>query len=202
MRPTEILTNEHRVIERVLACLDRMAETAFERGTVDAASAHDAIEFLRKFADACHHGKEEARLFPAMERMGLPADAGPTAVMRQEHEIGRMHVRRMDDALARFEKGDAGAANRFAFEARGFVELLRDHIAKEDQVLFPMADRMLPPGAHEELLAEFQRFEAKDVGAGVHEELLALADSLCAKFGVSAADAAAKSHPCHCSHAH
>lgn len=201
MRPTEILSQEHRVIEQVLLVLDKMAETAFTRRTLDVADARDAVEFLRTFADRCHHGKEEERLFPMMERCGLPRDAGPTAVMRSEHEIGRGHVRRMDAAAADFEKGAADAADRFAFEARGFVELLRDHIAKEDQVLFPLADRMLTEAQQQELLGDFHHVESHDLGPGTHERLAGLAESLCRRYGVTAEAARASAHVCGCSHA-
>lgn len=201
MRPTEILSSEHRVIEIVLAVLDRIAEDAIATSSLDLASARDAIAFLRGFADQCHHGKEEARLFPAMERCGIPRDAGPTAVMRHEHEIGRAHVRKMDQAATDHEKGVAGAADRFAFEARGFVELLRDHIAKEDQVLFPMADRMLPAAAMAELESDFGRFERDEMGAGAHERFLDIARSLAARYGVTADTAKACAHSCGCSQA-
>ena len=199
MRPTEVLTSEHRVIEQVLVVLDRMADDAFSKAALDVASARDAIAFLRGFADQCHHGKEEARLFPAMERCGIPRDAGPTAVMRHEHEIGRAHVRRMDQAVGDFEKGVPGAADRFAFEARGFVEMLRDHIAKEDQVLFPMADRMLPAAAMTELESDFDHFEEHDMGSGARERFVALAASLAARYGVTADAAKACAHSCGCS---
>ena len=198
MRPTEILSAEHRVIELVLAALDKMAEQAFAKGELDAGAAHDAVAFLRGFADEFHHGKEEVRLFPAMEGCGLPPDAGPTAVMRHEHEVGRAHVRKMDAAVADFEKGVPQAADRFAFEARGFVDLLRDHIAKEDQVLFPMADRMLSPPLQAKLLAEFRAFEEKQKPAGIPARFLALAESLAARYGVTAEGAKACSHACGC----
>jgi len=201
MRTTEILMSEHRVIETVLVCLDKMADEAFAKSVVPVADARDAIEFLRVFADGCHHKKEEDRLFPAMERCGMPREAGPTAVMRSEHEIGRGHVRRMAAAVDAFEKGDAGASDAFAFEARGFVELLRDHIAKEESVLFPMADRMLPASTQSELLAGFEHAEKHEVGDGVHERFLALAERLATRYGVTREHAAAKAHACGCSHA-
>ncbi len=202
MKPTEILTDEHRVIEVVLACLDKMADEAFASRRIDAAAAREAISFIRTFADGCHHAKEEHRLFPALERGGLPVDAGPTAVMRQEHEIGRAHVRKMDEAVTKFEQGDARAVDRFCIEARSYVELLREHIAKEEQVLFPLADRMLPPGTQEEVLAGFHDAEENEVGPGTHERLLAVADALAARYGVTKALAQSKAHTCSCSHAH
>ena len=201
MRPTEILMSEHRVIELVLTVLDKMADETFTKSAIDVPSARDVISFLQNFSDKCHHGKEEAKLFPAMERCGLPRDAGPTAVMRHEHEIGRANVRKMAEAVTAFEAGTPGSTDRFAFEARGFVELLRDHIAKEDQVLFPMADRMLPAAVVEELLRDFRHVEEHDLGAGTHERFVALAASLCARYGVTADTAKACAHVCGCSQA-
>ncbi len=199
MRPTEILSDEHRVIEQVLACLERIAEEA-ETRTLDVAAARDVVTFVQNFADRCHHGKEEQRLFPAMERFGLPRDAGPTAVMRAEHESGRRAVRAMAVQIDDAERGDATAARRFANEARGFVEFLREHIAKEDQVLFPMADRMLPEAAQMELLESFAAIENEDMGAGAHERFLDIANRLAERYGVTRADATAKQHTCSCSH--
>jgi hemerythrin-like domain-containing protein len=202
MRTTEILMSEHRVIERVLLCLDKIADAAESARRLDVASGRDAVSFLKTFADRCHHMKEEERLFPAMERCGLPRDAGPTAVMRQEHEIGRGHVRGMQAALDAHEKGAPDALPRFVAEARGFTELLRDHIAKEDEVLFPMADRMLPNDVQEELLRGFEHAEKHELGDGVHEEFLAIADRLCERWGVTQRETKTRAHVCGCSHAH
>lgn len=181
MRPTETLSAEHRIIERVLGALDRMAHDAFDRGHVDVAAAKSAVAFLREFADTRHHGKEEARLFPAMEDAGLPQHQGPTAVMRYEHELGRAEVGRMAGSVRDFEEGKGGAADAFAFAARTFTDLLREHIAKEDQVLFPMADRTLGPAAQDRLVAEFAKFdEAQRLGLDHWERV---ADDLAARLG-------------------
>ena len=202
MRTTEILTDEHRVIERVLLCLEKMSDEFDAKSALDLEPARDAIAFLRTFADGCHHKKEEDRLFPAMERCGMPREMGPTAVMRQEHEIGRGFIGRMDAAVTAFEKGDAAAVAKFTAAARGFVELLREHIAKEEQVLFPMADRMLSDAMQDELLRGFDHAEQHEMGAGTHEKFLALADRLAARYGVTAAQAQGKAHTCSCSHGH
>ena len=199
MRTTEILMSEHRVIETVLACLEKMADETDAKGAIPVAEARDAVAFLKTFADRCHHMKEEDRLFPAMEKYGIPRDAGPTAVMRHEHEVGRAHVRRMDDATTAFDRGELVAAGRFSFEARAYVELLREHISKEDEILFPMADEMLPAAVHDELLRGFEHAEA-DMGEGTHETFLAVAKRLCARYGVTQELAMAKAHACSCSH--
>ena len=146
MKPTEILSGEHRVIEQVLNCLEAIVRQARSAGRLDRQSAKDAVAFFRNFADRCHHGKEEAHLFPALEAKGFPRDGGPTGVMLYEHEQGRAHVRGMDENIEAAAAGDPAALERFVEHAEGYVALLREHIYKEDHILFQLADRTLSRG--------------------------------------------------------
>ncbi len=190
LRPTELLLREHRQIERVLLCLERMAARCETDGKLERERALEAIDFIRTYADACHHGKEEAQLFPAMERHGIPAHAGPTAVMRHEHVEGRGQVVQMADAVEEASRGEAPGVARFVASARAFALLLRDHIAKEDQVLFHMADSVVPPNVQAELLTGFAAFEAQDCRADVHTHYGGVADGLCEHYGVTPEDVA------------
>jgi len=200
MQPTEILKAEHRVIETVIECLERMTALAQQAGKLDKVPAVQAIEFIRQFADGCHHAKEEHRLFPAMENKGMPRQGGPIGVMLTEHEQGRAFVRGMVEHLEKAATGDSAAVTQFAHHAMGYVGLLRQHIQKEDQILFPMADRMMSVVDESDLLAQFAEAEA-EVDEGTHERLLAVAETLADRYGVS------KSHiqsmrGGHCGHSH
>lgn len=185
MRPTQILEREHRVIEQVLDCLDRMAERCESEGRLDSQSARDAVDFFRTFADRCHHGKEEDQLFPMMETRGFPVDAGPLSVMRVEHDHGRAFVRGMESAIDGAAAGDAEPCRTWLEHARGFSTLLREHIRKEDHCLFPMADGAFSENDQLELARAFERVEHHDIGAGVHERCLRLANDLADRFGVT-----------------
>jgi len=207
MKPTDILTEEHTVILRVLDCLEHIAAEAERAGALDGEPAEQAVRFLRGFADEIHHGKEEARLFPAMERKGLPREAGPIAVMLHEHDLGRAEVRGMAESIPTARSGDAAALRQFVTCARGFVALLREHIGKENDVLFPMADALFTPDEQARLLEEFRAVEAQEIGPGVRADLLALADGLAQRYGVgdptppgSPCGGSAPTHPC--SHHH
>jgi hemerythrin-like domain-containing protein len=187
MPALDILMNEHRVIEQVLDCLDEMAERARKEGRVDAASARDAVEFFRNFADRCHHGKEEDRLFPAMESQGFPAEQGPIGVMRVEHDQGRALVGRIEQSIEGAAEGRGPDVEAFIEASRSFSLLLRDHINKEDHCLFPMAQQSLRPEQQQELLQDFARFERDDFGDEAHARLLGLAEALAERFGVPGA---------------
>jgi hemerythrin-like domain-containing protein len=185
MLPTEILKDEHRVIEQVLTCLERIADyCAFQR-KLDGPSALQALDFFRTFADGCHHHKEEAHLFPVLERKGFPPKNGPTAVMRTEHDEGRHHIHAMASAVEHAMLGDSGAVERFVEHAQSYVRLLRQHIAKEDNCLFPMTDAALSSSERDALLAAFDDVESRETEARNHERCLKMADQLATRFGVT-----------------
>jgi len=184
-RPTDILSEEHRIIEIMLACVERMTEQARQGGKLDKEAATQAIDFIRNFADKCHHAKEEDRLFPAMVAKGIPSEGGPVAVMLAEHEQGRAYVRGMAEHLEAAASGDEQALERFNENARGYVGLLRDHIYKEDNILYPMANNVFTEEDQQRLLTIFDKVEKEHIGADVHEHYVAMAKALAKKSGLT-----------------
>ncbi|HDS30715.1 MAG TPA: hemerythrin [Firmicutes bacterium] len=184
MLPTQILKDEHRIIESVLDCLEKMADGIDAGKSLDETSARDAIDFIRNFADKCHHAKEEDKLFPAMEAVGIPSQGGPIGVMLYEHDLGRGYVKNMDRLIPDAVNGDKNALKEFTDNARAFIGLLREHIQKEDFILYPLADQSFSPEDQEKLMASFEDVENHEIGHGVHEKYLGIADRLCRIYGV------------------
>lgn len=183
MRPTDILMQEHRVIEQVLDCLEAMASSAESHSELDQQDAKSVIDFFRNFADKCHHGKEEECLFPLLEKKGFSREKGPTGVMIQEHETGRQQVRGMEVALDAVEAGNPAATADYVTHARAFITLLREHIQKEDHCLFQMADKALDESEQSQLIEAFDHAE-HDMGTGTHEKYLEVAANLAKKYGI------------------
>jgi len=144
----------------------------------------DAADFIKGFADGCHHLKEEGVLFPAMTASGLPQQGGPVGVMLIEHEQGRVFTRGMRAAAEQALNGDRTAIDEILRNARGYAALLRQHILKEDRVLFPMAGQVIPAEQHETIFERFEAVEHEETGEGVHEKYLALAEKLEAETGL------------------
>ena len=178
MEATDILMDEHRVIERVITALELATNRLSTGQTVRPGFYIDASEFIKGFADGCHHKKEEGVLFPAMEAAGVPRDGGPIGAMLGDHEAGRLFNRNMRAAAERLVAGDKSAGAEIERNALGYARLLRQHIMKEDNVLFPMADRVIPVEKQIEVAAAFERIEHEETGEGVHEKYLALAEAL------------------------
>lgn len=162
---TGMLREEHRLILEVLDVLQRVVEKG-RSGEWDVDSMEDCVAFFRLFADACHHGKEEDLLFPELEARGMPKDSGPIAVMLFEHRQGRALVAQMAEALDGARAGETEPLARFENAARAYIQLLRGHIHKEDNVLFNMADFMFDTSGCRRLCDQYdvvcaRRFEGQ-----------------------------------------
>lgn len=138
---TRILRDQHVKILQVADVLEELL--AFDPSAWDYEAIADCVRFIRLFADALHHGKEEDLLFPALEGVGFSRTMGPLAVMLHEHEQGRAFARTMTDVLPAAQAGDDEARTRFMRAGHGYIDLIRGHIGKENNVLFNMADQML-----------------------------------------------------------
>jgi hemerythrin-like domain-containing protein len=171
------LKHDHEAILSALKILDRITGGIDKGSLPGKADLLDFTGFLKEFADKCHHGKEEGILFPAMVQAGIPVNGGPIGVMLSDHTAGRDFIKKMEHSMAASMdyKG-------FADAARGYTALLRSHIEKENNVLFPMAERALSGPRLEELFELFDEHEEKVIGHGRHEELHGMLKALTLKY--------------------
>jgi hemerythrin-like domain-containing protein len=178
MTPTEILKHEHQVILLVLDAVEREVRSIQEAGKIHVAEVEKMVDFFRNFADRCHHAKEEDLLFVRMRERGVPVEGGPIAVMLMEHDEGRRHVKAVAEALTGAGSGDASAIASVRSDLESYARLLRAHIDKEDNVLYPMADRLFTAEDQRWLAEAFDRVEAEEMGEGIHEKYHQMAHEL------------------------
>jgi hemerythrin-like domain-containing protein len=166
MKATRQLKDEHEGVMLMLRILGEVSRKLQLEKPIETEHFQSILEFFRVFVDQCHHGKEEELLFPALMHVGIPQD-GPIAAMLFEHEMGRKYIRVMMEAFERYKMNDASAASVIAQNAMDYIELLTDHIDKENNILFAMADDRLSEKAQEEL---FEKIETARIGTGKHQE--------------------------------
>jgi hemerythrin-like domain-containing protein len=173
------LKMEHQAVRmtlRVLETICRRIEQSDE--SVEVHHMEQLMEFFSVFVDQCHHGKEEKLLFPALEALGVRRAGGPIGVLLEEHERGRECVRKMKSSLEEHHKGQTAWGTGFIREARGYIQLLDQHIQKEDNVLFPLAEKQIPEAEQARLSSGFERIEVEMIGVGRHEEFHKMLDHL------------------------
>ena len=187
MEPIRVLKEEHRAIERVLETLDRYAESQSVSSTP--ASQKDLlqiVEFIQQFADRIHHGKEEDIFFEQMIRAGFPRGVGPLAVMYHEHDQGRTFARRLKDLGEKDGPWSEDDRRHLRQAASGYTNLLRQHIYKEDNILYAMGASKLSPDAMDEMTEAFAKFEQSEEQSGEKRRLLSMAEALAERYATKA----------------
>lgn len=182
MNAIDILLREHRLIERVLASLESFANRLGEKPEKERAALRDFVYFFKKFADHCHHGKEENYLFAKMNSYGFAKDHGPVSAMLSEQGEGRDHVLAMS-RLAE-ENGPLSPTEREVLQghAIAYVIRMRSHIQREDEILFPIARHSLPADVLHELGAQFVVFDIDVITPPILERVHAIAENLVAEY--------------------
>ncbi len=157
---TQNLEADHVNIMMLIDVIEKL--TLCEEPNVE--QLENAISLIRNFADGTHHAKEETLLFPFLTEKGFSLTQGPVGIMLNEHTQGRIFVKAASESLAEFKNGDVSAIKSTYQNLMEYAYLLRNHINKENNVLFRMADNAM---TDDEQLSLLKKFDAIDeVGVG------------------------------------
>jgi hemerythrin-like domain-containing protein len=177
MKTVEILQDEHNGVLFVLEQLEQAVAGAERGARVPKDIFGDVQEFFAIFVDQCHHGKEEAELFPRL--VGEPA-VELVERLEAEHVTGRRLAAAYAEAARVYEPGDTASGARLAVAGRDYTAFLREHIDLETRELLPAAEALADQD--EELYEAFERVEEEKIGPGTHERLHRMIEGLPARI--------------------
>jgi len=166
---------EHRLIERMIAVIKKEVEKIRAAREVDPVFIDTAVDFIRIYADRTHHGKEEEICFRELSLKDMTGD--DQAVMKElvdEHVIGRQTVRDLLEAKRRYLDGDKTALQTIIDKFSFLVDFYPRHIAKEDKVFFPRANKYFTEKEQATMLAEFWEFDRRMI----HYKYITLVEEL------------------------
>tara|TARA_Y100000310_G_C20687229_1_gene819856 strand:- start:644 stop:1177 length:534 start_codon:yes stop_codon:yes gene_type:complete len=152
---SKILSNEHKNILKVIGSLEKEHNHIESGKKIDKDFFEKIIDFIRNYADKFHHAKEEDILFKEFSKC---VDEGrvhcnPTEQMLYEHDLGRNFVKGMEQGVNEDNR------EKVIKNIKGYSELLKEHIYKEDSILYPMADEALDKKVKDLVLKKFERVE-------------------------------------------
>lgn len=172
---TSKLMEEHQLILRMIAVVEKNAALTEKGQFTDWQFYHDTIDFIRQFADRFHHAKEEDVLFEILVENGMPRQHSPVAAMIMEHEQSRVLVANLEQAVKEAEAGNSASYTKISSNALGYATLLRDHIAKEDGVLYPLAERIVPEQLRSKIIAGYKAATDR-AKKGIYEHYTAMVE--------------------------
>lgn len=178
MQTTEILAEEHRWIRRMVDCLEELVERSKAHGRLDYGLASELLDLFESFADGLHQEKEETHLFPHLLRRANAAEADYIRRLLEEHVHERSCMLGMRSNLLGAIHGEPLCLREFARLAESYVELHRKHMANENAIVLPMAERILTASDDVEIVEGFDALateRARTVAGSI--------DRIEAKFG-------------------
>lgn len=163
MSAIDILVYEHENILKMIGHIEKKSVELMNDRGADVDIFLDFVDFARNYADSHHHGKEELILFKYMvENLGPAAEKLVNHGMLVEHVLGRMYIKTLEESVLRYKENKSDE-NRLSIltNAMGYGELLRRHIAKENDVAYTFAKRLLSEELMAKIEAETDEFESK-----------------------------------------
>ena len=166
---------QHRVIERMLAILETELGSMTEHGSVDPALIDTATDFIRTYADRCHHGKEEDILFRRLADKPLDDELAEAMTgLIEDHVRARSMTRSLIEANTRYRSGDVSALSEIETSVRDLTEFYPVHIAKEDRHFFKPCLEYFTEAERQTMLADFDEFDR----ALIHEKYRRIVEEL------------------------
>jgi len=177
---TKNLEDDHVHILQLIRVMERIIGSE----NPDITHIASVVDIIRNFADGLHHAKEENQFFPFLANRGFSISQGPVAVMLMEHVRGRDFVKGIAENISLYKGGNLSALGKIYSNMAGYAELLQNHIGKENNILFRMADRALSEEDHQLLLKQFEEAEKTHVSGSSSEEYIKKIQQLASVYGI------------------
>lgn len=162
MMPVGPLMIEHRLIERMIKIMQANLKNISKEGKVDSSFVDTAIDFIRIYADRCHHGKEEDILFRNLAKKKISDEHNRIMnELIEEHKMGRKNVKNLVEAKEKYAHGDNGALKEIVLNMETLVKFYPKHIEKEDKHFFLPCMNYFTDAEKDAMLNEMREFDRK-----------------------------------------
>lgn len=183
MNSLELMVFEHANIRRMLKLVRIFCYKLYKKEEVDFADMDKMMDFIKNYADKHHHGKEEIKLFNRMvEHLGIAAQKLVNNGMLVEHDMGRFYMQELRVALDDYKNGNEEAVLDVIANAISYTHLLDRHIQKENDLVYPFAEKNFKKEIMDEIHKECELFEQEAKQQGTQEKYLRLLEELEDKY--------------------
>jgi len=181
MTATENLISEHKDIIELLGIMSKISNKIQLNEVFYTSDIEDIIDFLKHFIEKSHHKKEEI-FYPLLSTTEMPNDRAELSVMLYEHTLARNYLKDINSCIINCKIGNAFSQELLAESMMKYVVLIKNHINKEEKIIFPMANKVLTENEQTEINRQFEKIEEKIINHDLHEHYRRLLNKLKSKY--------------------
>lgn len=182
MKPTEDLMSEHKAITLMLNVMSNISESIKDKKVFYTNDVEKIVDFLSIYVDKYHRNKEESVFYPALLLTKCPTEEMPVGLLINEHSIGKGYLDEILCCVENCKIGSTFSGERIADCMANYVQLIQNHIRKEETDYFPLANKALSGEAQKEISKQFQLINDEFFGLDIHTRYDELLKSMESKY--------------------
>ncbi len=181
MTATENLISEHKDIIELLGIMSKISKNILSNDVFYTNDVEDILDFLKHFIEKSHHRKEDI-FYPILSKTEMPNDREELSVMLYEHALARNFLKDINNCVVNCKIGNSFSQELLAESMMKYVFLIKNHIKKEEKIIFPMANKVLTQEEQTEINKQFEKIEESIIHHDLHEHYHRLLEKLKTKY--------------------
>jgi len=178
MTPTENLINEHKKINELLDIMSKIALKIKSKDVFYPNDVEEVVKYLINIIENSHHGKEDDVFYPELISSGIPKETAPLSIINYEHLISVNYLKDISSCVVNCKIGNDFSGELLADSLTNYVIAIKNHIQREEEIVFPIANEVFSIEKQNEILQRFEVIEQKYISNSFNDQF----DKLLNKF--------------------
>jgi len=182
MTPTENLIKEHEEINELLDIMSKIALKIKSKDVFYPTDVEEIIDYLIIIIDKSHHGKEDEVFYPELISSGIPKETAPLSIINYEHTLAKRYLKDISSCVVNCKIGNDFSGELLADSLTNYVVVIKNHIQREEEIIFPIANEVLSSEKQNEITQRFEDIEQKNISHGFFDHFNKLLKKLKVKY--------------------
>ena len=159
MTPTENLINEHKEINELLNILSKISDKIKSKDVFYTNDVEEIVDYLILLINKSHHGKEDGVFYPELMQSGISKEIAPLSIINYEHTLSRRYLKEIVSCVVNCKIGNDFSGEMLAESITNYVVVIKNHIKREEEIVFPMAEKLLSVDKKNEIAKKFENID-------------------------------------------
>jgi len=182
MTPTENLIKEHQEINELLEIMSKIAAKIKSKDVFYPNDVEEIIDYLIIIIDKSHHGKEDEVFYPELISTGISKEAEPLSLINYEHTLAKRYLKEISSCVVNCKIGNDFSGELLADSLTNYVVVIQNHIKREEEFVFPIANEVLSTEKQNEILQRFEHIDQQNITHSFLDRFNKLVNKLKSKY--------------------